>query len=741
MSDWLPSSTRIHWWFRSRSSGRLNSLSYWLLALIAASVVYALLTLITTTGVAYYHRLGESDWLESRLPNSLTANGVRSTFIGQLRPLVDKVQYGDQGQNADNSPLFEAKKVQRSELHCDPAGALFNGRSDRAASMFDKGEIQVFPTCVTFAPGPSGQLSPAEREVFQNFAVYATSSFRDFKGSADEITHTERRLARVVGLGDAVNVAPFDVPWLYVASEDGAIAVFPGTTVIAEDRWQTNSRPWFMAAFKGETELAYNGVRDSDLLTATYLDILAKTPTLVRTYLCKFSITKPQPQQFVIGIDLHRRALESMDGLRSTVSSAPWLHTWRVMLALALSALFFAMVRWASTVSNRNFVFRRMDGSIYGMVDVKDTTSFGTDNRRTSSRKFELSGGKHAEVTFEESKEQNQSLRVENFAEKSRIMRRGIEHWIVSQDIRTTWHLFRLRFESVAKTRVGQIELTYTSAILPDAHWHDIDEQAFSDSDTKRNEARLPFVLQRNADCCDGKSFEVPQSSIDGAVSLHASGIPETVRTVVNSQELLAVRQRRAYVTLDGARLDELYSKSDVKAVIQLSYFERLLRHGQIDFLLRGKTIHRLVSFPDQATDIDLTGNARDTYNNLLASYSPVSSRLVRRVNASIDVEGTEPQPVYDFALLNDQLLIVSHYVSESSVIDVASGKEAKPQYRVDGYVSWRKSDLEFYRELFEKLARESTPIVQRKPESESAGENLPLSDATRALHRVVLEP
>jgi len=597
--------------------------------------------------------------------------------------------------------------------------------------MFDKGEIQVFPTCVTFVPGRTGQLSPAEKEVFQNFAIYATSSFKNFNGSADEITHMERRLSRVVGLGGSVNTTPFDVPWLYVASEDGAIAVFPGTTVIAEDRWQTESRPWFMAAFKGETELAYNGVRDSDLLTATYLDILAKTPTLVRTYLCKFSITKPQPKQFVIGIDLHRRALESIDGLSTAaVSPAPWFHTGRATLALAFSALFFLMIRLASAVSARNFVFRRMEGAIYGMVDVKETTLFGTDNRRTRSRKFELSGGKHAEVSFEESKELKQSLRVENSAERSRSMRRGIEHWTVSHEIRTTWNLFWLHFESVARTRVGQIELTYTSAILPDAHWHDIDEQAFSDSDIKRNEERLPFVLQRNADCCDGKFFELPYSSIDGAASLHASGIPETVRTVVNSQELLAVRQRRAYVTLDGARLDELYSKSDVKAIIQLSYFERLLKHGQIDFLLRGRTIHRLVSFPDQTTDIDLTGTARATYDGLLASYSLVSSRIIRRVDASIDVEGTEPQPVYDFALLNDQLLIVSHYVSESSVIDVASGKETKPQYRVDGYVSWRKSDLEFYRELFEKLARESIPIQQRKLDTDS-GESLVLSDAT----------
>jgi hypothetical protein len=89
---------------------------------------------------------------------------------------------------------------------------------------------------------------------------------------------------------------------------------------------------------------------------------------------------------------------------------------------------------------------------------------------------------------------------------------------------------------------------------------------------------------------------------------------------------------------------------------------------------------------------------------------------VLKRVDAKIDVEGTEPQPVYDFAILNDRLLIVTHHVSEASVIDVASGKESKPRYRVDGYLSWRKSDLEFYRELFEELAEKSTAMPVALP-------------------------
>jgi hypothetical protein len=721
MNNSFFTSATIRWWFRSRSSGKLNSLTYWLLAVGGAAAMYLLVAVVATTGVSYYHKLGDSDWLESRLPSAISSSDIKSSFIDQLRPLVDRVQNGDQGQVSASVPLYDAKTIQGNSATCEPAGPLFaDGKSDRAASMFGEGEIEVYPTCATFAPAPNEQLSDTEKAAFRNFAVYATSVFKSRKGPADEMTHTERRLARAVGLSDAVDPASFDVPWIYIASRSGAIAVFPGTTVIADPRWETKSRPWFMATFSGESQLASKGLRDGDLLTVTYLDILAKTPTLVRTYLCKFSILQPKPEEFVIGIDLHRRAFEhAAGGNFLSPDQTPWSRTATGAIALTLSAIFFALVFWTSATAGCNFVFRRLDGSIYGMVDVKETASSGSENQSASSEELEIKAGDYVAGTLKKSQEQKLALRVDSSAEKSRSMRRGIERWAVSHERLTSWRLFWLQFESVNRTRVGQIELTYTSAILPDAHWNYFDEQAFSDAEIERHEIRLPFILQRNADCCDGKHFEIPDTDLEVSTALHGAGIPESVRAVVNSQELLAVRQRRAYVTLDSTRLDELYSKADVKAVILLSYFERLLRHSQIDFLLRGRTIHRLVSFPDQSTKLDLAGGALGTYDNLLNSYSPVSSRVLKRVDASIDVEGTEPQPVYDFAILNDELLVVTHYVSEASVIDVASGKETKPRYRVDGYLSWRKSDIEFYRELFEDLGKKSTAMPSGVPPTE----------------------
>jgi hypothetical protein len=58
---------------------------------------------------------------------------------------------------------------------------------------------------------------------------------------------------------------------------------------------------------------------------------------------------------------------------------------------------------------------------------------------------------------------------------------------------------------------------------------------------------------------------------------------------------------------------------------------------------------------------------------------------------------------------------VVTHTVMEASLIDVASGREEKPTYRVEGYISWRKSDLEFYRQLFEKIATGAKPLAASK--------------------------
>jgi hypothetical protein len=649
---------------------------------------------------------GDSDyanWISSRLPNALATNGPNgdSPFIQVLTKLAAKMKYE---RDVSQAPLYSADSIAENGKPCvmDANGA---------PSMFGEGDIQVYPTCATFTPDRARVLTSGEETVFKKFAVFMTSAFYEASKS-DERAHTERTLARALGISDTVD-GPFDIPWIYVASfPSGAIAVFPGTTVIKGPTWETKSRPWYMAAFCGESQLASKGLRDSDLLTVTYLDVLAKKPILVRTYLYKFETGQPKSGQFVIGIDFHRKdgwPSRQATVWRTDLAAIPL--TTKIVIALGLSAIFLAMVRWTSTNHSRLFVFERLPESKYGMIDLKRTIQLHRHSQTSSESKLGVNVGQYATAGVTAKEEEGQGVNVETSFEELLGLSRGVEWWRVSQDRRTSWRLFWLRFESVNRTNVGQIQVIYGKSILPQADWTAFDDRIFSEPDANRHRERLPVILKQNADSWDGGYFEISNISTHAPSWPYVDRIPDWVRSVVRAEEVFAVRQGRAYVTLSSTRLDELYSKADVKAVILASYFERLLKHGKTEFLLRGRTIYRLISFPDAGAKLSLAGSAHASYVSLLNSYSPICSRTLARVNGSIDVEGRAPQPVYDFAILDDQMLVVTHTVMEASLIDVASGREEKPTYRVEGYISWRKSDLEFYRVLFEELARHSVSL------------------------------
>jgi hypothetical protein len=702
------SGVNTRWWFHSRPAGKLNSLSYWLLALIPALFIYLLLTFVLPRTANYFSKLqGDSeysDWISSRLPNALppASGNSDSPFVEALTKLVASMRYGNE---VSDAPLYRADAIGQKGKPCVKG-------AHEVSSMFGAGEIQVYATCATFTPDTAKKLSDSEVIVFKNFAAYMTEAFARAEKDHNEPLNTERTLARAMGLTNTGN-ASFEVPWIYVAShQSGAIAVFPGTTVIKGPTWETKSRPWYLAAFSNESQLASKGLRDSDLLTVTYLDVLAKKPILVRTYLYRFDTPQPKPGEFVVGIDLKRPdggSLRRVTLWGADLGALPL--TTRLIAALGFSVIFLAMVRWTSANHNRIFVFERLPESKYGMVGLKRTTQLHGHKLTSLESKVEVAVGQYATASAAAKSEQSEGVDVETSVEESLGLSRGVEWWRVSHDRRASWRLFWLRFESVTRADVGQIQVIYSKAILPQTDWTSFNDRVFSEPEANRHRERLPVILKQNADSWDGGYFEISDISAHAPSWPYVDRIPEWVRSVVRAEEVFAVRQGRAYVTLSSTRLDDLYSKADVKAVILASYFERLLKHGQVDFLLRGRTIYRLVSFPHVDARLKLTETSDATYDSLLNSYSPIRSRTLARVDGPIDVEGIAPQPVYDFAILDDKMLVVTHTVMEASVIDVASGREEKPTYRVEGYISWRKSDLEFYCELFEDLAKRSTPL------------------------------
>jgi hypothetical protein len=342
------------------------------------------------------------------------------------------------------------------------------------------------------------------------------------------------------------------------------------------------------------------------------------------------------------------------------------------------------------------------------MVEVKDKRQAFQEDQESSAFKRGAGGGDYVWVKVERGTEQKRGGKIETIAETSRPLIRGQEYWNVSYATRLSWQLFRLRFESTAFRGIGRIELAYTRAILPEARWDSFESGPFSGNAAREYKHKLLEILKRSSDSAEEGRIEVPETA-DELMPLGLPNVPEWAHGIVNSHELLALRQRRAYVNISSTTLQDMYVKADfVRAVILQSYLERLLDQGGTDFLKRGRIVHRLVAFPDPAAELRLTDQSRQVYREFLSGFLP-PSRILRRVDCPGSFEGLVP--VYDFAIIKDgdgERVFVAHGVSETSVIDIASPQRTAQTYRVEGYLSWRTADVRFYSALFEWLASQS---------------------------------
>jgi hypothetical protein len=692
----------IRWWFRSRQSGLLNLLSYWLIILCISTLISLVIGALWRVLVEEYkwlHQASEySDWVYATPPNGLKA--YKAEFEKKRNELISRVTQGDQNQIEDANQLIMAENIRKGMIPTGKAGA-----------MFGKSDILVYPYFATYSTSKRRDLTEVEKTIFRNFAAHAINLYKSIKEV--DPTHIERALAGALSLSSpSTDRATFDVPWIYVASNTGAIAVFPGATVIAEESWTTTSRPWFRGALLGDSQLVTKGLFESDLLTVTYLDVLARSPMLVRTYIYKFTI---KGEDFVIGIDLKLRD-EEVSGVTPSVFNAKPDYSSIFLSALSpkellpvdyiafvISALLFAIFRWMSSTEESKLTFERKSSAL-GKVKMGDVMRVQKEEQTSKQEKlgigFEKNAGWSNEITEKETDSTIGTINIE----KTYNNLRGYELWEVSQYTTTLWGLLWIRFESTKTIEVGTISLKYSHEIFPEASWVRFNELAFSKNEKDNLMSKLQLVLQRNADMSsDTGTLDIPSQTADLAVFLSHPDVPDWVRAVKDPKELLAIRQRRAYVRLSAENLDELYSISDVKAVMASGYFEQLLNRGQTDLLLKGKTIFRIISFPDQAATLSLTDKAYDKLKDLTERYSSASSRSLKGVNVPIDLDNLKP--VYDFVILNDSSVIVAHFISQATGIDNASGRHTTSTYYVEGYMSWRPSDIKYYHDIFNQLA------------------------------------
>jgi hypothetical protein len=696
-------------WLHSRRSGnKLNIVSYGVVGILVASLFFALLTWAAPSladGLSeLYIRSDYYDWVtSSKLPEELSSPS--SPFRGRVESLVRQLENGD---GSTEAPLVYAQDLEKSSFCTKPE------------YMFE--DVQVRPTCVAYSPSPSQTPSDSANElkVFQSFSDHIVDAFGKaetaISDTATTSKHTERTLAQaLMGSGEGPRL---EIPWIYVANKDGSIAVFPGNTFIntvqssKNPAWATNARPWYQAEFTDNTRLAYD-LGGESLLSSVYSDILRQRPTLVRTYLHKFYYPGVK-DPFVIGIDLHwpddANLFPNSRSGRYLAGVATLSLSNRIWSSIVFSALLLLSVAWMTSEGRTIYAFDLLD-SKYGEVDSKIVTSFQSQRKVSRSSVLSLKNEKIFGLGYSRTKDRTSTTDTTISDEQVSGVFRGIEVWKVSRIWVSSWQFLWLRFESIARSEIGLGRLLYLEEIAPKGTWIDLGKNAFPEAERGEGGERLMAALVHNAFSSKLGHFEILEHDFFGSASTDGSNLPESVRSLVGSEKLVSIRYGRAYVALSDTNLDTLYAASDVKAVIIPSYFERLLEFGQTEFLLQGRTIERIICFPDEKANLNLSSKGRAVFGRLLDSYAP-SSRNLRRVNGPVlrAASGT-PQPIYDFAILNDSLLVVSDTVMEASKIDVGTSAKGRPTYSVDGYLSWRKADVEFYLRVWSDLLERSSAM------------------------------
>jgi hypothetical protein len=709
----IPSKKEIRWWFRSRQNNRPNLLSYWILVVFFSAIlsffISALWEYLVRQNTLLYATTNISDWIYKDWPSHLSNN---SDFAKCRYELTTKTRWGYGKDDTIQPILVNAVKLNENSLTL------------KKASMYGIPDAKVFPSIISYSKIKDTPLTDEEQQIFKNFSHWAKNLFDTKLNVNDELkkdsTHMEESLANALGFLPSSELAPsYNIPWIYVASQDGAIAVYPATKVIGSAEWDIEHRPWFMGAFGGDTHLysksPFSSGDADDLLTVTYLDVLAKTPTLVRTLIYRYK--GANDKYFVVCIDLSirlgdRYAPASETSIPQTGGNTSYyflfwprkFQTYHYVIFASILCLIL-FLRWISIESKSYISFKKTSYS-YGNINVKETVRMLEEELRSKEKSLKIEVGNKLAFGLKSSLSNNEAAVEEWIFEGERKYLRGFEFWDVQEQSISKWAFLGISFENTKTDFLGTAQIVFTNKILPETKWVTFNDLLFSEDQAKILGPKLLKLLQTSSELTNG-SLTISAKIDDYSFFLKPPSVPEWAKNAADPKELLALRQCRAYVTLNSDQLHDLYLKADIKAVMTSGYFEQILNHDNIDFLLKGRTICRIISFPKSDSMLNLTSAAGHKLQELLDSYSSGSSRKLKR--ADVPIEGEDfVSPVYDFAILDDKAVVVAHFISRATGIDTASGKHTRSTHLMEGYLSWRISDVKFYLQLFDKLLASS---------------------------------
>jgi hypothetical protein len=685
--------------FKSKS-GNLNLFSYLIISALFSIIIsllcYSLLELYKERQIKIKKLADKTSWIYSdKIPEIINNVRYLNEFSSEL---VEKIK--QEISNPTNENLQKVKVIKAADFSRNTDFRLFGINS-----------IVVDPTKITYSKKENRDLTENELRVFNSFGVFLSEITPTRFSFKSDSLHVERFLPKLLNQEGKTDDTEFVIPWIYIASRAGAIALLPGSDVINEKEWDATARPWYRASLGYETRLASGPVFRDDQLTATYLDVLAKRPILVRTYLYEFSI---KDENFVVGIDLHipfnsesLLGSENLDYYEFLTSSFKNINDLTILhyVFFGIALLILIGLRKVTLIQATSISFIKKE-HLYGNLNT--TQVYNLDQSRsesdTTASRVGLNFWPFSITRSRDISNENNIKDTLQIIAKNSF--RGFELWIVTLNVKTIWHVFWIRFENFEIRRLGQARLFYTRDVLPIAQWKSFTQNLESIDNLGNVRARILKIISRNADFAKD-NFDLSLDSLDNIVS-NVPKIPQELRGAVESPDhFFSVRQLRLYVKLTTDQLNRLYSNARLKAVMTSGYFEQILNEDQTEFLSTGVTINRIIVFKNEKDQLNLNDKGKESLTDLENSYTG-NSRSLRRANGVMDDNSLIP--VYDFAVLNDVYVFVAHFISQSNVYDTATGKAGKVNYSIEGYLSWRYSDVAFYKDLFDQMVNGSSP-------------------------------
>lgn len=160
----------------------------------------------------------------------------------------------------------------------------------------------------------------------------------------------------------------------------------------------------------------------------------------------------------------------------------------------------------------------------------------------------------------------------------------------------------------------------------------------------------------------------------------------QEVKKIINN-----VNKQRFYFN-DGLLLDHsIYADARVKAICHFEFLKKLIDQDQLSFLEQGHAIERLFIYDDEEQWNKLIEVNKDRLVNHKNTFERFKAININTQDESIAKYITRIKNL-DFSVLNEEFVVVSQDNYETE--------------RIEGFVSWRESDVQFFIQVYDKLEK-----------------------------------